>query len=151
MHSSEHKETEKNEQGEQNMTKQRDNSFTGFVSPKEAKGEHTVSLFRSQEGALQIGMTRNQHMLFKPRAEPAVAKSQTQLRAGSMRRKDEFTKDSAVSRYRTRSQTRTRLHHNTTIKNQRPNQRRGGKAAHSKAPQVDCPAFVAPLLQRNAP
>lgn len=117
MHSSEHKETEKNEQGEQNMTKQRDNSFTGFVSSEGAKGEHTVSLFRSQEGAIQIGMARNQHMLFKPRAEPAVAESQTQLRAGSMRRKDEFTKDSTVSQNRTRSQTRTRLHHNTTIKN----------------------------------
>lgn len=89
------------------MTKQRDNSFTGFVSPEGAKGEHTVSLFRSQEGAIQIGMARNQHMLFKPRAEPAVAESQTQLRAGSMRRKDEFTKDSAVSRNRTRSQTHT--------------------------------------------
>lgn len=110
-----------------------------------------MSLFRSQEDAFQIGMTRNQHMRFKPRAEPAVAKSQTHLRAGSMRRNDEFTKDSAVNRNRTRSQTRTRLHHNTTIENQRPNQRRGGKAAHYKAPRVDCLAFVAPLLQRNAP
>lgn len=133
------------------MRKQRDNSFTGFVSPKGEKWEQTVSLFRSQEGALQIGLTRNQHMLFNPRAEPTVAKSQTQLRAGLMRRNDEFTKDSAVSRKRTRSQTHTRLHHNTTIKNQRPNQRRGGKAAHYKVPQVNCLAFVAPLLQRNAP
>lgn len=149
MHSSEHKGTEKINKKNKIRQSKNDNWFREFVSAKQAKREHTAPLFRSQEGTLQIEMTRYQHMRFKPRAEPAVAKIQIQLRAGSMPRNNEFTKDQAISQNKTQTHTRTpqQSPSRTNV------QTRGREEEqHYKAPQVDCLAFLfAPLLQRNAP
>lgn len=76
MHSSEHKGTENNKQEKQNMTEQKWQFIHGICITETGKTRAYGAVFRSQEGTLQIEMTRYQHMLFKPRAEPAVAKTQ---------------------------------------------------------------------------